>query len=556
MRKRCAIYTRKSTEEGLDQSFNSLDAQREACAAFIKSQAHEGWVAVSQHFDDGGYSGGSMDRPALQLLLADVRTRKIDIIVVYKIDRLTRSLLDFAKIVETLDNNEVSFVSVTQQFNTTTSMGRLMLNVLLSFAQFEREVTGERIRDKIAASKRKGMWMGGNPPLGYDVKDRQLVINAPDAQTVRRLFSAYLELGTVRRLKTWADNEGILTKQRARENGTLGGKPFSRGNLYALLSNPLYKGEVRHGKQRYTGQHQAIVEMVVWDQVNSALKKNSSPRTSDTNSQSASLLAGKLFDQTGDRLSPTHAVKGKKRYRYYTSRRLIISKGDGTKGWRLPAKVIENAVTEAVADFLGNQPRLIGALGATVSADSIASTLARAAELSGRLRASSRNPGGDLISLIQRIVIHDDRLEILLDRSALRHHFNFTQNGEDPEVLAFEVPMTLQHRGVETRLVIPQLKNNPVGVDDCLVRTVAQAFAWFEEVTNGQVSSLQDLAARDKVPASELSRIMPLAFLSPKIITAILDGRQPLPLTAEQLKRRPELPLTWNEQKALRWLAD
>jgi site-specific DNA recombinase len=436
-------------------------------------------------------------------------------------------------------------------------MGRLMLNVLLSFAQFEREVTSERIRDKIAASKKKGMWMGGNPPLGYNVQDRQLVINELEAQTVRRIFSAYLELGTVRRLKVWADKEGILTKCRARENGTFGGKPFSRGNLYTLLSNPLFKGEVRHGKQRYRGQHQAIVEPAVWDQVSSALKENSSPRKLDSNSQSASLLAGKLFDETGDRLSPTYAVKRKKRYRYYISRRLMIGGGDSTNGWRLPAKVIENAVIAAVADFLGNRSLLIGALGATMSADSIASTLARAAELSGRLRTASCNPEGDLLSLIQQIVIHKDRLEITLDRHALCHRLDFTQNnGEDPKKLTLEVPITLQRRGIETRLVIPQPKNNPASVDDCLLRTVAQAFAWFEEVTNGQVNSLQNLAARDGVPASELSRILPLAFLSPGMITAVLEGRQPLRLTAEQLKRRSELPLTWNEQGTLGWLGD
>jgi site-specific DNA recombinase len=245
-----------------------------------------------------------MDRPALQLLLDDVRSKKIDIIVVYKIDRLTRSLLDFAKIVETLDSHRVSFVSVTQQFNTTTSMGRLMLNVLLSFAQFEREVTGERIRDKIAASKKKGMWMGGNPPLGYDVKDRQLVINEAEAETVRQLFEAYLELGTVRRLKAWTDEQGILTKRRSIGGASTGGKPFSRGNLYALLSNCLYKGEVRHEKHTYKGQHQAIIGPDLWDSVSQILR-NKACRTSVANNRSGALLTGRLFDETGDRLSPT-----------------------------------------------------------------------------------------------------------------------------------------------------------------------------------------------------------------------------------------------------------
>jgi DNA invertase Pin-like site-specific DNA recombinase len=276
-RRRCAIYTRKSSEEGLEQEFNSLAAQREACEAYIRSQQHESWVLARPRYDDGGFSGGNLERPALQRLLADVRTGRIDIVVVYKVDRLTRSLADFARLVEIFDGQGVSFVSVTQQFNTTSSMGRLTLNVLLSFAQFEREVTGERIRDKIAASKKKGMWMGGNVPLGYDANERTLVINPVEAETVRRIFALYRELGCVRRVKEEADRLGLRTKFRPTENGAeRGGKPFSRGHLYILLSNPIYIGQIAHKGQLHPGQHPPLIDGASWSIVRDQLAANTS----------------------------------------------------------------------------------------------------------------------------------------------------------------------------------------------------------------------------------------------------------------------------------------
>ncbi len=271
-RLRCAIYTRKSTDEGLDQAFNSLDAQREACEAYIASQAGEGWRLIRTRYDDGAYSGGTMDRPALQNLLADIGTGKVDTIVVYKVDRLTRSLADFARIVELFDTNNVSFVSITQQFNTTTSMGRLTLNMLLSFAQFEREVTGERIRDKIAASKRKGMWMGGVVPLGYDVVDRKLIVNAAEAETVRALFRLYLQHGSVRLVKNEADRRGLRTKRRRPQNGARrGGEPFTPGHIYKLLANPIYIGKIVHKGERHDGEHSAIIDRETWDSVQEQL---------------------------------------------------------------------------------------------------------------------------------------------------------------------------------------------------------------------------------------------------------------------------------------------
>jgi DNA invertase Pin-like site-specific DNA recombinase len=273
-RKRCAIYTRKSSEEGLEQEFNSLAAQREACEAFIRSQQHEGWALGRTRYDDGGFSGGNMERPALQGLLAEIRARRIDIVVVYKVDRLTRSLADFARLVEIFDAEAVSFVSVTQQFNTTSSMGRLTLNVLLSFAQFEREVTGERIRDKIASSKKKGMWMGDNVPLGYDASKRTLVVNPAEAETVRCIFDLYRELGCVRRVKEEADRRGLRTKCSTLANGTTrGGRPFSRGHLYGLLSNPIYTGQIAHKSELYPGQHPALIANETWSAVRDRLRR-------------------------------------------------------------------------------------------------------------------------------------------------------------------------------------------------------------------------------------------------------------------------------------------
>jgi DNA invertase Pin-like site-specific DNA recombinase len=323
-RARCAIYTRKSSEEGLEQEFHSLLAQREACEAFITSQQHEGWVCPRDGYDDGGFSGATIDRPALQRLLADIAAGRVDTVVVYKIDRLTRSLTDFAKIVEILDARSASFVSVTQQFNTTSSMGRLTLNVLLSFAQFEREVIGERIRDKIAASKKKGMWMGGVPPLGYRVRDRKLVIVDSEAELVRSIFRRYAELGSVRLLKKELEAQGSKSKSWTSASGRLiGGKPFSRGALYLMLRNRTYRGEIVHKGQSHPGEHPPIIDQPLWDAVQAQLTGNSGGRNAGTSTRQPRLLAGMLLDAGGNRMTPSYAVKKDTRYHYYVSRPLI-----------------------------------------------------------------------------------------------------------------------------------------------------------------------------------------------------------------------------------------
>src|SRR5215831_6232610 len=351
---RCAVYTRKSSEEGLEQEFNSLQAQREACEAFINSQRHEGWVCLPAAYDDGGFSGATMERPALQQLLADISAGRVDTVVVYKIDRLTRSLADFVKIVEILDARGASFVSVTQQFNTTTSMGRLTLNVLLSFAQFEREVIGERIRDKIAASKKKGMWMGAVPPLGYRVQHRKLVIVDSEAETVRSIFRRYAELGSVRLLKAELEALGISSKSWASAAGrVIGGKPFSRGALYLMLRNRTYRGEIVHKGQPHPGEHPPIIDQPLWDAVQMRLAGNTAERTSGTHTHQPSLLAGMLFDRDSNRMTPSYALKNGTRYRYYVSRFLITKdRTERSTGLRIPAAEVEHLVTSRVRQWL------------------------------------------------------------------------------------------------------------------------------------------------------------------------------------------------------------
>ena len=363
-RLRCAIYTRKSSEEGLEQAFNSLDAQREACAAFILSQKHEGWTVLPTFYDDGGFSGGTMDRPALKLLLGDIGAGKVDVVVVYKIDRLTRSLFDFAKIVEAFDAKGVSFVSVTQQFNTTTSMGRLTLNVLLSFAQFEREVAGERIRDKIAASKKKGMWMGGLPALGYDVQNRKLVVNDKEALIVLHIFRRYVRLRSVRALQAELDAAGIRSKRRVFGDGTqVGGQRFSRGALYLMLQNRIYRGEITHKGNAYPGQHPAIVEKALWDGVQAVLTENRVNRATGSDAKHPSLLVGLAFDENGERLTPSHAVKKGTRYRYYVSTSLITGAAkDRSKGRRIPAANLETLVITRLRTFLADRGAILDAI--------------------------------------------------------------------------------------------------------------------------------------------------------------------------------------------------
>src|SRR5437763_397644 len=418
-RRRCAIYTRKSSEEGLEQEFNSLAAQREACEAYIRSQQHEGWLLARNRYDDGGFSGGNLERPAAQRLLTDIRAGRIDIVVVYKVDRLTRSLADFARLVELFDAQGVSFVSVTQQFNTTSSMGRLTLNVLLSFAQFEREVTGERIRDKIAASKKKGMWMGGNVPLGYDASERTLVINPAEAETVRRIFALYRELGCVRRVKEAADHLGLRTKCSTATNGTQrGGKPFSRGHLYTLLSNPIYTGQIAHKGELHPGQQPALIDDESWSTVRDQLAANTSDHRRKANATEPSLLAGLLVDAQGARLTPSHAVKKGRRSRYYVSAALVSDAGtDRAQGWRLAAREIEEAVIRILADALTNPARLVERFGAAgMRSDQLHTLLNREAGLAAALGGSPNERAKLVSELVVKTIVDEKMIIVKIQR--------------------------------------------------------------------------------------------------------------------------------------------
>ena len=419
-RVRCAIYTRKSSEEGLEQSFNSLDAQREACEAYVLSQRHEGWQTIATKYDDGGYSGGNMERPALKRLLEDIAARRINTVVVYKVDRLTRSLADFAKIVEAFDRQGISFVSVTQQFNTTTSMGRLTLNVLLSFAQFEREVTGERIRDKIAASKRKGMWMGGVVPLGYELQDRNLVVHPPDAEVVRQIFQLYLKLGCVSRLQEHLEQQGIRSKNRISRAGRCsGGAVYSRGALYGMLQNRIYLGEITHKGATYPGQHEAIIDRSLWDQVQAQFKANLQAERKRPRTTGQSALTGLLYDSEGNRFTPSHANKKGRRYRYYVSQSVIHGRGKGSRGpVRLPAEEIEALVSSQLKELWESPQRLLDLLSEPSASPGDVQRLLEAIQQSGDSTDKSQSL---LKSAVARIVVYDEQIEVQIDLRALHH---------------------------------------------------------------------------------------------------------------------------------------
>ena len=535
---RCAVYTRKSTEEGLDQDFNSLQAQREAGEAFIKSQKHEGWQLVKTHYDDGGFSGGSMDRPALQQLMRDIEAGKIDVIVVYKVDRLSRSLHDFAKMVEVFDRHKVSFVSVTQQFNTTTSMGRLTLNVLLSFAQFEREVTGERIRDKIAASKKKGMWMGGVVPLGYDVKDRKLVINPVEAETVRLIYQRYLEVGNVRRLRDELERLGIVGKVRMSQERP-GGVVYSRGALYHLLSNPIYIGQIHFKGVCHDGQHDAIIDPALWGQVQANLADNRTGMMRNQRRAEVCLLADKLFDAaSGEALIPTHTSKKGRSYRYYVSRSLNLGhRSEGTMGWRLPGQTIENTVDGIVRSMLADQNIILSALS---NVDAPATLIPHVLERATNAVAQS---GSIIEDYVMKVSIGVDRIEVKLSLAKL-----MPDGMELPDIIISQTkPMRMQRRSNEMRLVLDG-DGAGAAIDSVLVKGIAQAHVWVEELFSGRVATLAQLARRYEVSEGYLKKLMPLAFLAPDIVTSLLAGKQPDGLSKEKLVGNP-LPLIWRDQR-------
>jgi site-specific DNA recombinase len=525
---RCAVYTRKSSEHGLEQDFNSLDAQREAGEAYIKSQVHEGWKLIKTHYDDGGLSGGTLQRPALQSLLTDIRARKIDVVVVYKVDRLTRSLADFAKLVELFEAHGVSFVSVTQQFNTTTSMGRLTLNVLLSFAQFEREVAGERIRDKFAASRRKGMWMGGTIPLGYDVKNRKLIVNEAEAETVRLIFRRYVAVGCVSKLQIDLDRKGIRSKKRILTSGqVLGGCSFGRGALYHLLRNRIYRGEVVHKGVAYPGEHTCIVDEDLWNAVQLKLSGDIVQQRR-ARIESGALLGGLIFDSRGNRMTPTYTVRRRNRYRYYVSRGPVQDRR-GAKGAlpRVAADDVERLIVQALARALSRDD-----LG-TDAASGIWSPETRTV-----LRES-----------IERIVVSYEEIQLVLKRKA-GEAGTATVGGGDRDapttILKFPLPGA-RPRARKDILIPGNGASVPRHIDQALVLALARARSWIRALRQGEYADTTEIGRRFGFSNAHVRRLLRFAYLAPDILEAVVDGRQPRSLTVRVLLR--SIPLAWSDQR-------
>jgi site-specific DNA recombinase len=533
-RVRCAIYTRKSTEDGLEQDFNSLDAQREACEAYIASQKHEGWELLPTHYDDGGISGGHLERPALQRLMQDIDDKQVDQIIVYKIDRLTRSLADFAKLVDRLDAAEASFVSVTQSFNTSTSMGRLTLNVLLSFAQFEREVTAERIRDKISASKKKGLWMGGNVPLGYNPDGRTLTINEAEAETVRKLYDLYLQHGVLRDVKGRADALNLRTKQRERPDGHItGGGLFERGHIYHILANPIYAGRIRHKKQVFEGKHPAIIDPATWDKVQTMLADATHKSRGAKKQASTSPLAGKLFDETGDRLTPSHSQKNGKRLRYYISRRLVTERSKAhPDAWRLPAEQLEGLLIEIIKQHLRRSDA-----AASMTTDVTAVEITSIA-----LGLINIKKPRQIFELIERVDLKPGSLRLQLNVGKLAGLLALPESQIRLEALDIEAPFQIRRRGVELKL---HLGDAPKEIDITLIQNIAKAKKWLSMIIEGQ--TFTEIAEADGVSKRRIQAVIELALLSPRTLDAIVAGQQPISMTSDYLIKTG-FSANWSEQ--------
>ncbi len=556
----CAIYTRKSSEEGLEQGFNSLDAQREACEAYILSQKTQGWVSMGA-YDDRGFSGGNVERPGLQRLLGDVATGRVRIVVVYKVDRLTRSLADFAKMVELFDAHEVSFVSVTQAFNTTSSMGRLTLNVLLSFAQFEREVTGERIRDKIAASKRKGLWMGGVVPMGYVPNERTLAIDEPLATQVREMYRLYLELRSVPAVVMELARRGWRTPARVtRRTGSSGGQAFSRGHVYRILSNRIYIGQIVHKDEVFEGQHPAIVDGALWDAVQALMRSNVTGHRTRVGAAEPSLLAGLVFDESGHRLTPTHAKKGSVRYRYYIDQTepVVGDGGDGEARLRLPAQELESAVIDAVAGFLKDRSRLMEVmerLEGTVDANVARARLQGAGSIGERLEMAGASQRIEMLQkLVDRVVVRRESVGIAVRVGATWAVDGASGEAEDGDapVFVIEVPVQLKRCGMAVRLVVRPAGStiDPV-VDAGLVALIGKALDWFERLRSGRADSALAIAEQDQVRSAYVTGVMGLAYLAPDIVHRLVRGDHPRELTVGRLMKMLPLPLDWEEQRVV-----
>jgi len=511
---RCAIYTRVSTDQGLEQDFNSLDAQHDASQAYIRSQAHAGWTLLRGKYDDGGFSGGDTDRPALQRLLEDVRAGKIDVIVVYKVDRLTRSLSDFAKLVELFDKHNVSFVSVTQQFNTTTSMGRLTLNVLLSFAQFEREVTSERIRDKISASKRKGLWVGGMVPLGYDTKGRKITVNEAEAERVRTIFRSYLKLGSLNLLMAELSKRGIVSKIRKPRTGEkVGGIPFTRGPLAHLLRNRFYIGEIHFKGEVLQGEQPAILDRDLFEAVQVKLSEQATNHTA-TRMQSSALLSGRIFDDRGNRMSPSHARKGNTKYRYYLSSALFNGAAADCAGSvrRVPATDIEALVIQSVREHLKPaQP---------IDDQSLVETH------------------------VARVEVQPTQLIIQLGQP---ERSNRKLSAESPLHIAWHKAPATRRREILLPEGALQQNARPIRSETraTLVASIARGRRWLDELATNGIATAETIAKREGCSIRKVNMTISLAFLAPDLLKAAIDGRLPHGMGVARLA---DLPAAWSKQ--------
>ena len=524
---RCAIYTRKSSEEGLEQDFNSLDAQREACEAYIKSQMHEGWSLLAKQYNDGGYSGGTMERPAFKELLKDIENDEIDIVVVYKVDRLTRSLMDFSKIIDVFDRHETSFVSITQQFNTTTSMGRLTLNILLSFAQFEREVTGERIRDKIAASKKKGMWMGGKVPLGYSKEDRKLVIYNEDAQKVQMLFEKYLELKSVPKLMQYLKENEIKTKTD---------KYFSKGQLYHLLANKVYIGKITHKDKIYDGEHEAIICDEIFEEVQKLLYENKVDKTCGVKSSSNSLLAGLIYDDLGNKMTPSHSNNHGRRYRYYISRALKNNEETGSVS-KVPAGEVEKFVIETTKEFLQDKEQI-----QKIISEYKISKQNKLIYIAQNIQDYSEPK---LIrAIIHRIMVSKNLIKITYNEVSIKKVLNALANNQEiviPDknekltsiIISKNIKITQPSRN-DNILILNAKEYDTPEPNPYLVNAIVKSFYYHKQIQAGK--TIEDLQTEEGLKDSKYIRnIMNLKYISPELAKQILNGTQPQELSLQKL---------------------
>ena len=538
----CAIYTRKSSEEGLEQDFNSLDAQRESCAAYILSQKTQGWVAVPTSYDDGGISGGTLERPGLKQLMIDIRVQKVNVVVVYKVDRLTRSLADFSKLVELFDEFNVSFVSVTQQFNTTTSMGRLTLNMLLSFAQFEREVTGERIRDKIAASKRKGMWMGGMEPIGYKANGRTLEIDECKAEIIKEIYRLYLAIGDVPQLKKHLDSLGWLTPERpSNREGQQGNRPYSRGHLYRILSNPIYIGQIPHKTEVYDGQHPAIIDMATWQAVREQMASHLKGVRSGKNNAWPSILIGLAVDGKGRRLTPVHTKKQGRIYRYYSSP-MDVENSDPDK-IKVSSNELEDAVLSGIKEFLLDEARLLKLLE-----DENANQFHELLQAARELHADLNDPDREIMQrCVEKIEVTRTRVWVRFKLSSLG--LDLEDESQDDNAL-LEIPVDIKRCGLAMKLIMNPERVSASRKKDTMtmVALLSKANDWFRRLKSGECNSISALAEEEGSTSPYICKVVQLAFLSPEILRRIVQGEHPPELNAQQLLKKIPLPLDWAEQ--------